>query len=231
MLSFAYTPVAQAPWDNRPAVSSPLSSSPLRTSSPLAQINSNAVSQRQIQSSPIKPPKFKYAARPARPNPVVRRREETQERRRQEFLQNVRQKQEDKAWKRRDVEGQFLKQSLLTDMGHLASDAPTFSESDIEDAMAFQQEISQAPHQDDEMMESPPDDEDSFDAMLAFYHEQQQPSSADAPRAPSPVLSDNDYDDLFAELIAKESTAQQESNQPGQPGQLDLKDEDSNMSW
>jgi hypothetical protein len=106
MLSFAQSSMGPAPWNHRPTVSSPLSSSPLRASSPLSQIDGNTLSQRQIQSSPIKPPKFKYAARQPRPNPVVRRREETQEKRRQEFLQNVRQKQEDKAWRRRDIEGQ-----------------------------------------------------------------------------------------------------------------------------
>ena len=106
MLSFAPSPIFAGSWDDRPAVSSPLSSSPVRASSPLSPIDRNTLPQRQVQSSPIQPPKFKFATRPTRPNPVVRRREETQEQRRRNFLQNVRQKSEDKGWERRNIEGQ-----------------------------------------------------------------------------------------------------------------------------
>lgn len=106
MLSFAPTPIFSNVWDHRPNVPSPLSSSPVRASSPLSPIDTNVYSQRQVQSSPIKQPKFKYASRPTRPNPVVRKREDAQESRRKLFLQNVRQNREDKAWQRRDIEGQ-----------------------------------------------------------------------------------------------------------------------------
>lgn len=108
MLSFAPSPIFSGSWDHRPAVPSPLSSSPIRASSPLSPIERNAHPQRQIQSSPIQPIKFKFASRPTRPNPVVRKREEAQEGRRKLFLNNVRQKSEDKAWKRRDIEGQVI---------------------------------------------------------------------------------------------------------------------------
>lgn len=106
MLSFAPSPIFSGSWDHRPSVSSPLSSSPIRASSPLSPIDRNTLPQCQIQSSPIQPPKFKFATRPTRPNPVIRRREEAQEQRRKNFLQSVRQKSEDKAWQRRDIEGQ-----------------------------------------------------------------------------------------------------------------------------
>lgn len=106
MLSFGPAQAFSGCWDHRPAVPSPLSSSPLRASSPLSPVHENTLAQRQTQSSPIQPPRFKYASRPARPNPVMRRREEAQESRRRGFLQGVRQKADDKAWQRRDIEGQ-----------------------------------------------------------------------------------------------------------------------------
>jgi hypothetical protein len=63
---------------------------------------------RQSQSSPIKPQatKFKYANRTARPNPVVKRREDAQDGRRRLFLQNVRQRQEDEKWEKRGGENE-----------------------------------------------------------------------------------------------------------------------------
>lgn len=109
MLSFAPAPIFTANWDHhRPAVSSPLSSSPLRASSPLGTQDerADAFSLRQTQSSPIQPPRFKYAARATRPNPVLRRREDAQQQRRATYLRSVRDKAEDKAWQRRDIEGQ-----------------------------------------------------------------------------------------------------------------------------
>lgn len=108
MLSF--TPKLVPSWDHRPAVSSPLSSSPARASSPRSPAEEEEEEAqwqpRQVQSSPIRRNNFKYQSRPARPNPVMRRREELQEQRRKSFLQNVRQKTEDRSWQRRDIEGQ-----------------------------------------------------------------------------------------------------------------------------
>ena len=106
MLSLTPSSVYSGCRDHRPAVSSPLASSPIRASSPLSPVHENRLSQRQTQSSPIQPPKFRYATRPTRPNPLMRKREEVQESRRRRFLQNVRQKSDDKAWQRRDIEGQ-----------------------------------------------------------------------------------------------------------------------------
>ncbi|KAJ3514103.1 hypothetical protein NM208_g15095 [Fusarium decemcellulare] len=211
MLSFAPTPIFSSSWDHRPAVSSPLSSSPVRASSPLSPIDRNALPQRQIQSSPIQPPKFKFASRPTRPNPVLRKREDIQEGRRRLFLQNVRQKSEDKAWQRRDIEGQFLKTNYLADKGQLSHDAPDVTDADIEDAMAFQQEQSQIPEEDEMMM----DEDEQFEAMLASYEDQQTTSS----QPPSSTLSDEDYDDIFAELIAQEQS--QQAMQSGLHYQMD----------
>jgi len=92
----------------RPAVPSPLSSSPLRASStsptlrdagyssPAAGPQSSPITARHEQNS-----RFKYASRNPRPNPIVKRREDAQEGRRRLFLQNVRQRTEDQKWERR----------------------------------------------------------------------------------------------------------------------------------
>lgn len=118
-------------------------------------------------------------------------------------------------------------------MGQLTFDAPAFSESDIEDAMAYQHEMSREPRDDEQMMESPLDDDEALDAMLASYQDQQPQSATHFTRVPSPALSDNDYDDLFAELIAEETSTQQEQQQSNMPASLShpsFMDEDSSMS-
>lgn len=122
MLSFAPAPIfgASMPaWDSRPAISSPLSSSPVRATSPLSPLDKNALFQRQTQSSPLQASKFsKFASRQTRPNPLVRKREEAQEARRTNFLQSVRRKAEDKAWQRRDIEGHV---SIICGLGRRAA--------------------------------------------------------------------------------------------------------------
>ncbi|KAH7193129.1 uncharacterized protein B0J16DRAFT_71566 [Fusarium flagelliforme] len=207
MLSFAPTPIFSGTWDHRPVVSSPLSSSPVRASSPLSPIDRNANSQRQVQSSPIKPPKFKFASRPTRPNPLNRKREEVQDGRRKQYLQNVKQNREEKAWQRRDIEGQFLKTNYLADRGQLSHDAPEITEADIEEAMTFHQEHPSIPEEDEMVM----DEEEQLEAMLASYEEQHM---TPLQRVPSPALSDEDYDDVFAELIAQEQAWQSTELQP-----------------
>ncbi|KAL7942184.1 hypothetical protein V8C42DRAFT_332780 [Trichoderma barbatum] len=214
MLSFTPQPVHS--WDNRPAVSSPLSSSPVRASSPFSADEPASSNPRQIQSSPIRPLNFKYQARPARPNPVIKRREEAQEQRRRNFLQSVRQKAEDKSWQRRDIEGQFLKTNWLANVGRLSYDAPSFSEADIEDAMAFSQEAEQ-PEMDEDMI---PEELVEEEHMLTYYEEEVM---AHQGSQLSTLAEENDeYDDLFAELISQEGRLSQPS-QPSQPSnQMDI---------
>ncbi|KAL6700656.1 hypothetical protein J3F84DRAFT_358893 [Trichoderma pleuroticola] len=216
MLSFTPKPVHS--WDNRPAVSSPLSSSPVRASSPLSVDEQPPCNPRQVQSSPIRPINFKYQARPARPNPVIRRREEAQEQRRRNFLQNVRQKAEDKSWQRRDIEGQFLKTNWLANVGRLSYDAPSFSEADIEDAMAFSQEAEQSLMDDDMIPEELVEEEH----MLTSYEEEVLAHK----RLQLPTLAEesDEYDDIFAELISKEGQfSQQQQQQSSQSSnQMDI---------
>ncbi|KZZ97649.1 hypothetical protein AAL_03613 [Moelleriella libera RCEF 2490] len=207
MLSFAPAPapIITGTWDHRPSVSSPLSSSPIRASSPLSPTDDEGPSHRQTQSSPIRQPKFRYASRPARQNPLMRKREDAQEIRRRNFLENVRHKAEDKAWQRRDIEGQFLKNSLLADIGRLSYDAPTLSNSDLDDAMAFQDR--RHTNLDHEMLDDDDEcycpDDSELESMVTSCDVFQ---SRQEPRPPSPDLSDEEYDDIFAELIAREQT-------------------------
>lgn len=114
---------------------------------------------------------------------------------------------------------QFLKKSYYDDMGQLIHDAPELSEADIEDAMAFQDEP--VPDSDDMMVDSPPNDDDEIEAMFASYKEQQQPVHSPAPS--------DDYEDIFAELIAQE---QKHGNQPASSGdQMEIEGEDNAMSF
>ncbi|KAL7799072.1 hypothetical protein V8C37DRAFT_398906 [Trichoderma ceciliae] len=216
MLSFTPKPVHS--WDNRPAVSSPLSSSPVRASSPLSLAEEETrLHRRQIQSSPIRPINFKYQSRPARPNPVIKKREEAQEQRRRSFLQNVRQKAEAKSWQRRDIEGQFLKTNWLANVGRLSHDAPSFSEADIEDAMAFSQETTQ-PRMDEDMI---PEELVEEEHMLTSYEE--EVLAHQGSRLPTLVEEENDeYDDIFAELISQERQFSRQ-HRPSQPSsQMDI---------
>lgn len=55
------------------------------------------------------------------------------------------------------------------------------------------------------------DEEEQLEAMLASYEEQQMVFPQ---RPSSPTLSDEDYDDVFAELIAQEHAQQSTQFQP-----------------
>lgn len=106
MFSVATMPIfSDSAWGrHQPAEPSPLSSSPIRASSPLSPLDRNSVPQRGCFSSPPGPPS-KFASRPSKPNPLNRNREEGQQTRRQLFLKNVRGRAEDRAWERRSIEG------------------------------------------------------------------------------------------------------------------------------
>lgn len=121
---------------------------------------------------------------------------------------------------------QFLKANYLSDVGQLSRDAPEVSEGDIEDAMTFRDEamFSQPQQEDDVMTDGPPDEEDEMEAMIAFYEEQ---NAASPQRPRSPAMSDPDYDDIFAELVAQEQSLQK--HQP--LALVDRMDEDHAMSF
>ena len=104
MFSVATMPIFNdsSPWGHYQP--SPLTSSPLRASFPLAPLDSNSLPQRNCFSSPPGPPS-KFASRPAKPNPLLRKREDGQTSRRQLFMKNVRDRADDNAWERRSIEG------------------------------------------------------------------------------------------------------------------------------
>jgi len=79
--------------------------------------------------------------------------------------------------------------------------------------MTFRQEHTPIPEEDEIMM----DEQEQLEAMFASYEEQQMSSSQ---RPPSPTLSEEDYDDVFAELIAQEQAQQSTQMQP--PDRMDI---------
>ena len=97
--------------------------------------------------------------------------------------------------------------------------------------MAYEQEASRHSQDDDQMVEIPPDEDEDLEAVLASYETQQLSSLA---YVSSPIQSDDEYDDLFAELIAKEVATDQGPHQPQacpytQLSHPDWIGEDSNM--
>ena len=123
----------------------------------------------------------------------------------------------------RDLESnikQFLKNSALASIGQLSYDAPIVSDADIEDAMAFEggEEESQFPMLQEDLM----DEDHELDEMIASYEQQQQPQNYQS----EPHMSDDEYDDIFTELLAKEQSQSQQQI----PSQMDT-DDDVGMSF
>ncbi|KAL8392921.1 hypothetical protein RB595_002930 [Gaeumannomyces hyphopodioides] len=207
------------------AVPSPLSSSPIRASSPpqpLSPRDSNE--RRQIQSSPIKPSSmFKFASRPARPNPVVRGREGFQQARRNLFLKKVQQRSDDQRWERRGVENK-LQSAEWFEMDRARRQAKMLdrdgmiTESDIADAERLfeHDEFDQCP--DDMMADAMLQEEEAeLEALISSGAGQQQSSSGPG-RPASPHWSDeDDYDALFMDLISE-----QESQLPVSSGDVEM---------
>ncbi|ROT41244.1 hypothetical protein SODALDRAFT_330968 [Sodiomyces alkalinus F11] len=212
----------------RPSASSPLSSSPIRATSPLSPRSENDLNYitRQTQSSPISSSGpaskyFRYATRQIKPNPRQQRREEAQESRRKLFLQNVRQRADDRTYQRRDVEGKLLKSSWDREMRQriltkrMEGDA-FFSEADIDDAAEIliqerqREDVGQVRQSDanaDEMMvdEIALQEERELEALLMSYDErpagQQSQDVVQRPDPPS-LSDDEDYDAIFMELAS-----------------------------
>ncbi|KAK6843104.1 hypothetical protein PG987_003964 [Apiospora arundinis] len=235
----------------KPNVSSPLSSSPIRAAAasssqssppaPLSPRDSNRCNM--IQSSPIPAPKlFKYASRPAKPNPLRQTRENAQESRRKLFLKNVRQRQDDKKWERRGGDQEVLKLewSLLDRRRRLQK------ESDV-DGFVFDDEIDEDPSLEataattaGDFSNPPGDDIDSMmldameqdeDAMLSMYEAeahstqppQQQLHQGAPPRPDSPFLSDDDdYDNIFMDLLSHQQQGNSAPHNFASSGEMDM---------
>ncbi|KAI1495116.1 hypothetical protein F5X96DRAFT_203026 [Biscogniauxia mediterranea] len=196
---------------HRPAVSSPLSSSPVRpsqASSPLSPRHPNTVPRRDIQSSPIQgPSKFKYASRSAKPNPLKQTKENAQESRRKLFLKNVRQRADDKVWERRGGDQEALKLEWATFNRQWRKQ----KDSDI-DGFVFEDELNDIPQPpretpDDEMMVDTmaQDEEQEMEAMISMLEADSFSHQPTRPEPPSPSLSDDDdYDSIFRDLLSQQ---------------------------
>ncbi|GAP91171.2 hypothetical protein SAMD00023353_5300720 [Rosellinia necatrix] len=196
---------------HRPAVPSPLSSSPIRPSQaspPLSPRNPNTLPRRDIQSSPIRgpPSKFKYASRSSKPNPLRLSREQAQEGRRTMFLKNVRQRADDRRWEQRGGDQEALKLEW-----HVLN-RQRKQEKDMDlDGMVFDDELEQIPEHPHEIPEEADDmmvdsiareEEAELDAMLSFLNT--SPSSRESRRPDTPSLSDDeDYDALFMDILSQ----------------------------
>ncbi|KAL8418194.1 hypothetical protein RB594_001704 [Gaeumannomyces avenae] len=190
---------------NPTTVPSPLSSSPIRASSPPQPLSPrDANERRQIQSSPIKPSSmFKYASRPARPNPVARGREGFQEARRNLFLKKL----QSAEWFEMD---RARRQAKMLDREGM------ITESDIADAEGLYDEFDQCP--DDMMADAMLQEEEAeFEALISSSGVGQPQSSGGPGRPASPHWSDDDYDALFMDLISE-----QENQLPVSSGDVEM---------
>jgi hypothetical protein len=127
-------------WDqHRPFVSSPLSSSPIRASSPQSPLSdrSSNIPSREIQSSPIRKAtvfdKFSRFASKSSPRFARhrQRKSDTREIRRQEFLDNVRKRADERTFQRRDMEGTVRPNFTTTSSATSATSTDTAVEDDL----------------------------------------------------------------------------------------------------
>ncbi|KAI1178642.1 hypothetical protein F4777DRAFT_537418 [Nemania sp. FL0916] len=212
MLDTMPTPIFNLDFSSphRPAVPSPLASSPIRPSQaspPLSPRNPNTL-PRHTMSSPIQgpPSKFKYASRSAKPNPLRLSREKAQESRRTLFLKNVRQRSDDKKWEQRggDQEALKLEWHRLNRQWRQEKDA------DI-DGMVFDYEFEDVPadqhpvqeETDDMMVDAIAQEEEAeLDAMISLLDTSSPQASHQA--NPSSLSDDEDYDALFMDILSQE---------------------------
>ncbi|KAI1395056.1 hypothetical protein F4819DRAFT_492853 [Hypoxylon fuscum] len=215
---------------HRPTRPSPLSSSPIRPSqsspAPLSPRDINTLPRRETQSSPIKgpPSKFRFASRNAKPNPLRQNRENAQEGRRSLFLKNVRQRADDRQWLRRggDQEALKLEWSMLDRQRRQQKDADLDGivfEDEIEDIPELQRESPQNP--DDMMVDAiAQEEEEELNAMFSMYEAQSsrlsQPSQPPMQTEPPALSDDEDYDDIFQDLLSQQEGSTQDLALSGQ---------------
>ncbi|KAI0448429.1 hypothetical protein F5B21DRAFT_518918 [Xylaria acuta] len=199
---------------HRPAVPSPLSSSPLRPSQaspPLSPRDPNTLPRREIQSSPIRGPSSRfssYSSRNVKPNPLRLSREKAQESRRTLFLKNVRQRADDRKWEQRGGDQETLK----LEWNVLNRQRKQEKDMDL-DGIVYDDELEDTPESvfeaqaetDDMMVDAIAREEEAeLDAMLSLLD---TASSSQTPRRPdTPSLSDDeDYDTLFMDILSHQN--------------------------
>ncbi|KAI0012684.1 hypothetical protein F4779DRAFT_17824 [Xylariaceae sp. FL0662B] len=209
---------------HRPAVSSPLSSSPIRpsqSSPPLSPRDLNTLPRRHTQSSPIQAPpsKLKFASRNAKPNPLRLKREDKQENRRNLFLKNVRQRADNKKWERRGGDQEALKLEWSTlqrrwrEQKNTDLDGMVF-ENELDDIPEISQETPQ--ESDDIMVDAiAQEEEEEMNAMLSMLETQSYQPTFKPPESPS-LPDDDDYDDIFMDLLSQQDGDAQDFVSSGQ---------------
>lgn len=106
----------------------------------------------------------------------------------------MRDKADDKAWQRRDIETQFLKNNWLANIGRLSHDAPSLTEEDLADAMALNSDSPQPSEEEEvDMMDESNREQRELEAMAASFEEQDLVPT-----------SDDEYDEIFAELALQD---------------------------
>ncbi|KAK4237430.1 hypothetical protein C8A03DRAFT_16031 [Achaetomium macrosporum] len=192
-------------------------------SSPIAGPSSSSVFSSSCNSSPqtsidsgSSSSKFRFATRNPRPNPVVKRREDAQESRRRLFLQNVRQRQEDKRWEMRGGEDELLKLEWyrLNRERLQARDAELDEYLAAIDADLVAQEEAELRRIREQQQQQQPGNVD-VDALMADVIAQEEEAEVDAlvsaleagsdgQRQSTHFSDDEDYDGLFMDLIQQQ---------------------------
>ncbi|KAI1093124.1 hypothetical protein F5B19DRAFT_163748 [Rostrohypoxylon terebratum] len=216
---------------HRPAHSSPLSSSPIRPSSPppLGHRDPNTLPRFDTQSLPIRESstKFKFA-RNVKPNPLRQNRENAQESRRNLFLRNVRKRADDRAWDRRggDQETLKLEWSILDrqrrEQKNADIDGIVF-EDELDDILELQRPQMEQQQDPDEMMVDAmvQEEEEELNAMLSML--ETHSSQAHGGTMSSTLVDDDDYDDLFMDFLSQQDQGNQNANQQfASSGQMDM---------
>lgn len=114
-----------------------------------------------------------------------------------------------------------MKTSWLANVGRLSHDAPSFSDADIEDAATFSPEAAQSQMDEDMIPEELMDEEQ----LLTSYEEEVM--ALQGSRLPTLAEEDDEYDDIFAELISQEQ--EQQPLQQHQPHQEHQSSQPSNQ--
>ncbi|KAK4121351.1 hypothetical protein N657DRAFT_635930 [Parathielavia appendiculata] len=165
--------------------------------------------------------KFRFASCNARPNPLLKRREDAQEGRRRLFFQNVRQRQEDRRWEMRGGEDELLK----LEWWRLNRERLQAKEAEVAEYLGPMMDADMVVREEEELQHTTAQEED-VDAMIADVIAQQEEAEIDAllsvlehqdgdGRSSPPQLSDDeDYDGLFMDLIRSQQPEQGLAHSP-----------------
>ncbi|KAK4104561.1 hypothetical protein N658DRAFT_464217 [Parathielavia hyrcaniae] len=173
-------------------------------------------------SNSINSSKFRFASRPARPNPLLKRREDAQDGRRRLFFQNVRQRQEDRRWEMRGGEDEVRLPScslLKLEWWRHNRERLQAKEAELAEYLGPMMDADVFVREEEEFQRAAAQEEDG-DAMMADFIAQQEEAEVEALLAaleyregdgsssPLHFSDDEDYDGLFMDLIQSQQGAQ-----------------------